>query len=266
MNAIEVVKLCFSYQKDTPIIKDVSFTIKQGEYIVIVGGNGSGKSTLAKLLTGINKPQSGDVIIDGVKMVDKYVNPVSIVFQNPDNQFIATTVEEDIAFGLENQCMEMAKMQEKVREFAEKVHMLEYLSFEPSHLSGGQKQRVALAGVLVLDNDILILDEATSMLDPKGRNEVNQLIDELKSDNPKLTVLSITHDMNTILSADRLMVMKQGEILCFDKPEIVFKQKDPYIEEFFPLIYKIKNLLNNQGCAIKAMDQKGIISEICRLK
>lgn len=266
MKAIVVKNLCFQYNNEEPLIDNLSFEIEQGDYVVIVGKNGSGKSTLAKLLTGIIKPTSGEIYINEEKVENKYVNPVSIVFQNPDNQFVATTVEEDIAFGLENKCVDRQTMERKVIEFAKKVHMEKFLKTEPSHLSGGQKQRVALAGVLVLDNEILILDEATSMLDPKGRNEVNALIEELRETNPKLTVISITHDMNQTSLCNKLMVLKNGALVAYDEPRNIFKSDDEYLQHFMPFINKVKIKLNESGFDIKSENFDGIIEELCQLK
>ncbi len=266
MKAIEVKNLTFFYQKDSPLIDGLSFSINKGDYVVILGNNGSCKSTIAKLLTGIVKPISGEIYINGNKVTDNYVNPVSIVFQNPDNQFVASTVEEDIAFGLENKCVERSIMQEKVLEFAKKVHMEKYLSFEPSNLSGGQKQRVALAGVLVLDNDILILDEATSMLDPKGRNEVNSLIAELRKDNKDLTVISITHDVNTIFDGNQVIIFNNGNIAAQGVPSEVFESDDEYINSFLPFNLKFKKKLNLEGYKISSNDIEGICEELCQSK
>lgn len=268
MDAIEVKHLSFSYTKDNVVFDDISFSIHKGEYIIILGNNGSGKSTLAKLLTGILKAKGGEIYINGEKVDEKdYINNVSIVFQNPDNQFIASTVEEDIAFGLENKRTPKEKMQELVKEYAYKVHMSDYLSSEPSKLSGGQKQRVAIAGALVLGNDILILDEATSMLDPRGKEEILGLINELRKQNKDLTVISITHHINEIYLADRVMILEKGKIKSFDNPHKVFSNvNDEYLESYLPFFLNFKKALLDEGISIKSDDLEGICKELCQLK
>lgn len=267
MSAIEVKNLSFSYHsKHKKAVDSVSFKIEQGEHVVILGNNGSGKSTLAKLLIGILKPSEGEIYIKD-KLMDKnnYINNVSIVFQNPDNQFIATTVEEDIAFGLENKCIEREKMQLLVREYADKVHMSDCLKSEPSKLSGGQKQRVAIAGALVLGNDVLILDEATSMLDPKGKRDILNLIQEIKQEKPELTVISITHHVNEILSADKVMILDEGKLLYFDHPNVVFNDVNKQeITSFLPFILQFKKKMIEAGISLKNDDLEGICKELCQ--
>lgn len=266
MHAVEFKNIKYGYNKDNLLFDDLSFYIEQGEYIIILGNNGSGKSTLAKLITGIIKPISGDIYIKDKKVSEKdYVNNVSIVFQNPDNQFIATTVEEDIAFGLENKNIAREEMAKLVSEYARKVNMLDYLKSEPSKLSGGQKQRVAIAGALVLGNDILILDEATSMLDPQGKKEILDLINELRKQNPKLTVISITHHINEISFADRVMILKEGEVISFDKPSEVFKDIDnKELENFLPFELQLKKRLQKENIKVKSNNLQEICEELCR--
>lgn len=266
MHAVEFKNIKYGYNKDNLLFDDLSFSIEQGEYIIILGNNGSGKSTLAKLITGIIKPISGDIYIKDKKVSEKdYVNNVSIVFQNPDNQFIATTVEEDIAFGLENKNIAREEMAKLVSEYARKVNMLDYLKSEPSKLSGGQKQRVAIAGALVLGNDILILDEATSMLDPQGKKEILDLINELRKQNPKLTVISITHHINEISFADRVMILKEGKVISFDKPSEVFKDIDnKELESFLPFELQLKKRLQKENIKVKSNNLQEICEELCR--
>ncbi|AIM24409.1 energy-coupling factor ABC transporter ATP-binding protein [Melissococcus plutonius] len=227
---IELKNISFSYQpEDTPILKNISFSIKKGEWIAIVGHNGSGKSTLAKTINGLLLPDEGDVIIDGNKLNEANIweirQKVGMVFQNPDNQFVGATVEDDIAFGLENQGIPRDEMVLRVKNALEKVRMTEFVTREPAHLSGGQKQRVAIAGIVALRPAIIILDEATSMLDPEGREEVIATIRAIKEKN-NLTVISITHDISEATHADRILVMKQGELIKVDTPKQIFANED----------------------------------------
>lgn len=227
---IELKNISFSYQpEDTPILKNISFSIKKGEWIAIVGHNGSGKSTLAKTINGLLLPDEGDVIIDGNKLNEANIweirQKVGMVFQNPDNQFVGATVEDDIAFGLENQGIPRDEMVLRVKNALEKVRMTEFVTREPAHLSGGQKQRVAIAGIVALRPAIIILDEATSMLDPEGREEVIATIRAIKEEN-NLTVISITHDISEATHADRILVMKQGELIKVDTPKQIFANED----------------------------------------
>lgn len=227
---IELKNISFSYQpEDTPILKNISFSIKKGEWIAIVGHNGSGKSTLAKTINGLLLPDEGDVIIDGNKLNEANIweirQKVGMVFQNPDNQFVGATVEDDIAFGLENQGIPRDEMVLRVKDALEKVRMTEFVTREPAHLSGGQKQRVAIAGIVALRPAIIILDEATSMLDPEGREEVIATIRAIKEEN-NLTVISITHDISEATHADRILVMKQGELIKVDTPKQIFANED----------------------------------------
>ena len=199
---IEINQIEFSYQEEaTPALKDVSFSINKGEWIAIVGHNGSGKSTLAKTINGLHLPQKGTVAVGGMQLSEESVwdirRMVGMVFQNPDNQFVGATVEDDVAFGLENQGIERSEMQHRVQDALEKVKMQEFATREPARLSGGQKQRVAIAGVVALRPDIIILDEATSMLDPEGRDDVISTIHKIKEESD-LTVISITHDIDAV--------------------------------------------------------------------
>lgn len=229
---IEVKNLSFTYeetQKPIYTLKDVSFNVLDHEWVSIIGHNGSGKSTLAKLLSGLIFSQKGEILIDGIEVNDqneeKYRKKIGIVFQNPDNQFVGFNVKYDIAFGLENHQIEREKMIELIDEYTKKVGMNEYLSREPQTLSGGQKQRVAIAGILALDCDIIILDEATSMLDPSGTNEIIELIKELHTKYNK-TIITITHDLNFAKLSDRIIVLRNGSIIKEGTPDEVFKERD----------------------------------------
>ena len=230
-NIIEVKNLSYRYdhQSEDYILKDVSFHVKQGEWLSIVGHNGSGKSTTVRLIDGLLEAESGDIIISGDKLTADNVwekrRQIGMVFQNPDNQFVGATVEDDVAFGLENQGMDYPMMVKRVHEALELVGMQNFKEREPARLSGGQKQRVAIAGVVALQPDIIILDEATSMLDPEGRLELIRTVKEIKDKN-HLTVISITHDLDEISLSDRVLVMKNGQVESTATPRELFSRPD----------------------------------------
>ena len=235
-SAVRLEHLSYSYKNDDNIneedltINDVNFDIYEGEYVALIGHNGSGKSTLAKLIIGLYVQLKGQIYIFDQEMNDDNVyelrRNLGIIFQNPDNQFIGSTVRDDIAFGLENDCIDTDTMKVLVDEFAEKVGMKEYLDKEPSNLSGGQKQRVAIAGALARKPKILIMDEATAMLDPKGRRDIRNLIKKMKDENPGLTIISITHDIDEAYQADKVIVLNKGKVFLSGTPEEVFEQSD----------------------------------------
>lgn len=226
---IRVNDLDYSYSQQDHALKGISFEVKDQEWLSILGHNGSGKSTISKLLVGILVPQKGSIYYDDIelteKTVDKIRNRAGIVFQNPDNQFVGVNVKYDIAFGLENRCVPRSEMQKLIVEYATKVGMQDYLLREPQTLSGGQKQRVAIAGILALNTDVIILDEATSMLDPQGTREIIALIKELKEKYHK-TIITITHDLDLARLSDRIIVMKEGNIIADDVPGKIFEQSD----------------------------------------
>lgn len=230
-NIIEVKNLSYRYdhKSEDYILKDVSFHVKQGEWLSIVGHNGSGKSTTVRLIDGLLEAESGDIIISGDKLTADNVwekrRQIGMVFQNPDNQFVGATVEDDVAFGLENQGMDYPMMVKRVHEALELVGMQNFKDREPARLSGGQKQRVAIAGVVALQPDIIILDEATSMLDPEGRLELIRTVKEIKDKN-HLTVISITHDLDEISLSDRVLVMKNGQVESTATPRELFSRPD----------------------------------------
>ena len=230
-NIIEVKNLSYRYdhKSEDYILKDVSFHVKQGEWLSIVGHNGSGKSTTVRLIDGLLEAKSGDIIISGDKLTSDNVwekrRQIGMVFQNPDNQFVGATVEDDVAFGLENQGMDYSMMVKRVHEALELVGMQNFKEREPARLSGGQKQRVAIAGVVALQPDIIILDEATSMLDPEGRLELIRTVKEIKDKN-HLTVISITHDLDEISLSDRVLVMKNGQVESTATPRELFSRPD----------------------------------------
>lgn|SRR5690625_269206 len=226
---IDIKNVSFKYNKKTEALKDVSLNIKKGKWISIIGHNGSGKSTLAKLLIGLLKADSGQIYIDNILLEDETVNEVrkkiGIVFQNPDNQFVGVTVKYDIAFGLENQNLSSKEIKEKVNEYANYVGMSDYLDKEPHLLSGGQKQRVAIAGALAMNQDVIILDEATSMLDPKGTKDIVDLIKRVNKEKKK-TVITITHDLSLANMSDYIFVLKDGEKILEGEPKDVFKEEE----------------------------------------
>lgn len=251
---IELGKINYKYQPDDPrpALKDISFTIKQGEWIAIIGHNGSGKSTLAKTINGLLLPESGIVKVGNQTLNEENIwsirRMVGMVFQNPDNQFVGSTVEDDVAFGLENQGIPREEMVIRVQDALEKVRMIDFAKREPARLSGGQKQRVAIAGVVALRPDIIILDEATSMLDPEGREEVISTIKKIK-DESNLTVISITHDIEEAANANRILVMKQGELVNEGTPEQIFSAGPELINLGLDLPFpeKLKSALKQRG-------------------
>ena len=271
MGIIDVDKLTFSYDEKTDAVHEVSFSIEKGQYCTIVGHNGSGKSTVAKLLTGLLEKKSGSIVIDGLELnienLRKIRNKIGIVFQNPDNQFIGSTVRDDIAFGLENHCVEQVEMDPIIEEFSNRVGMHDYLNSEPTRLSGGQKQRVAIAGVLAMHPDIIIFDEATSMLDPQGKDEIKKVIMDLHKER-NLTILSITHDIDEVTTSDYVLVMDEGQIILKGTPEEVFKKEEKLKETQFDLPYSMKlaKELDKLGVHIKdRMTMEGMVDELCQL-
>ncbi len=230
-NIIEVQHLKYKYDNhvDDYILKDVTFHVKQGEWLSIVGHNGSGKSTTIRLIDGLLEAESGEIIIDGDELTLENVwekrRHIGMVFQNPDNQFVGATVEDDVAFGLENQGMDYQTMFDRVQEALDIVGMQDFKEREPARLSGGQKQRVAIAGVVALRPDIIILDEATSMLDPEGRLELIQTVKKIK-DRHGMTVISITHDLDEVALSDRVLVMKEGQVESISTPSELFSRVD----------------------------------------
>lgn len=268
---IDVQHLSFGYDEDTLTIDDISFSIEKGSYTTILGHNGSGKSTIAKLLMGLLEKKSGEIVIGGIPLTEETLNQVrsqiGIVFQNPDNQFIGATVRDDIAFGLENNCVDPALMDDIINEYAKKVNMYEFLDHEPTKLSGGQKQRVAIAGILSMSPSIIILDEATSMLDPKGRNEINALVHQLNKDK-NMTIVSITHDIEEAALSDYVILLSDGHIVDEGRPEEVLMKKEE-IESLaldIPFAYKISHGLQKMGISIaEEIDREKLVNELCRL-
>ncbi len=269
MNKIEVKNLCFAYNKDSDmVINHISFRVKEGSYVSIIGHNGSGKSTLARLLIGLLAPSDGEIYVADQLVTSKNIKSIrqkiGLVFQNPDNQFIGATVEDDIAFGLENRRIPRKEMQDIINKYAERVGMIEYLQKEPSRLSGGQKQRVAIAGALSLEPEILILDEATSMLDPKGKKDIRDLISEMKKLNPSLTILSITHDVEEAILSDEVLVLSKGGIAFKGKPEEVFSNRNALqsLKLGMPFVLDLKDRLKQEGIDIQCDNDINDIAEV----
>ncbi len=231
---IKVENVCFSYKNDNgediPVLNNISFEIKKGEFAVILGHNGSGKSTLAKLLNLILSPKSGKIYINGMDITSDDLTDdevysvrqrIGMVFQNPDNQLVSSVVEEDVAFGPENLGVSPEEIRQRVDSALDTVGMTEFARHSPSQLSGGQKQRVAIAGIIAMLPDCIVFDEATSMLDPSGRRDVMRAIERLNKEKG-ITIIHITHNMNEAINADRVIVVNDGSICMNDKPKAVF--------------------------------------------
>ncbi|MBK0037557.1 MULTISPECIES: energy-coupling factor ABC transporter ATP-binding protein [unclassified Enterococcus] len=242
-------------EEERAALNNVSFSINKGEWVALIGHNGSGKSTLAKTINGLILPQEGSVSVGELPLNEENIwnirKMVGMVFQNPDNQFVGSTVEDDVAFGLENQGIPREEMLVRVKDALEQVRMSEFATREPARLSGGQKQRVAIAGVVALRPDIIILDEATSMLDPEGREEVIATIKKIKEKN-NLTVLSITHDIDEAANANRVLVMRQGELVREGAPAEIFSAGPELIELGLDLPFpeKLKAALKQRGITV----------------
>lgn len=281
--AIRFSHVYFSYEQNKDVVEaskctinDVSFTINKGEYVALIGHNGSGKSTIAKIIVGILEAftdgnENDGVYIDGIKMTENNYQSlqkkIGMVFQNPDNQFIGSTVQDDIAFSLENVAMPYDQMKVLVEEYSKKVGMYEYLSREPSSLSGGQKQRVAIAGTLVRHPEILVLDEATSMLDPQGRNDIRTLIRNMKKENPDLTIISITHDIEEAYQSDRVIVINKGKVVKEGTADDVFSDEVlmKKIDLTIPFYKQLKNELEKYGIDINGVDNiDELVDRLCR--
>ena len=250
---IDVKNLSFRYKESQEYydVKDITFHVKRGEWLSIVGHNGSGKSTTVRLIDGLLEAESGEIVIDGQRLTEENVwnirRQIGMVFQNPDNQFVGATVEDDVAFGLENQGLSRQEMKKRVEEALDLVGMLDFKKREPARLSGGQKQRVAIASVVALRPAILILDEATSMLDPEGRRELIETVKGIRKDYD-MTVISITHDLEEVAMSDRVLVMKRGEIESTSSPRELFSRNDlDQIGLDDPFANQLKHSLSQNG-------------------
>lgn len=272
---IETKDLYFRYEENAEwVIQNLNLSVYEGEWLAVVGHNGSGKSTLAKLLNGLLLPDEGSVSVEGFSTEDdesiwEVRRRVGLVFQNPDNQFVGSTVRDDIAFGMENRGVPREDMLHRIDEAVRKVNMADFLMTEPHRLSGGQKQRVAIAGILAVRPSIVILDEATSMLDPKGRSEVLETIRQLHTDEG-VTVISITHDLSEVLLSDRICVMNQGEIVNSGSPREVF-QYDEELKRIgldLPFSVKLRRKLAAEGISLseEAVTEEELVEELWTLR
>ena len=265
---IELENIHYRYHEDDAreALAGVSLEIRRGEWLAIIGHNGSGKSTLAKVMNGLIEANTGSVVVNGKVLTEETVfearRTVGMVFQNPDNQFVGTTVEDDIAFGLENIGLPREEMLGRVTRVLDMVKMSEFRTKEPARLSGGQKQRVAIAGVTALEPEVIILDEATSMLDPKGRLEVISTIQKLHKEK-KITVISITHDLDEAAQADRVVLMEQGQIQQIGTPKEIFKLGSKLVEKGLdvPFAEKLIEALRERGMNVpeEYLDEEGLV-------
>ena len=265
---ISIKNIHFHYHNDDKreALSDVSIDVYPGEWLAIIGHNGSGKSTLAKMMNGLLEPNEGTIYIDGQLLTEETVyearRKVGMVFQNPDNQFVGTTVEDDIAFGLENIGMPREEMIQKINSSLEMVRMTPFKDKEPARLSGGQKQRVAIAGMIALAPKVVILDEATSMLDPQGRFEVISTIQKLHKEKG-ITVISITHDLEEAASADRVLLMEGGKVNRIGTPSDIFEMGTALVEKGLdvPFSEKLKAVLKEKGLNVpnEYLDEEGLV-------
>jgi energy-coupling factor transport system ATP-binding protein len=269
---INVNDVYFRYpDQEAYALEGISLHVEQGEWLAIVGHNGSGKSTLAKMLNGLHFPEKGDVTVDGLELNEETIwdirSKIGMVFQNPDNQFVGATVEDDVAFGLENHGVAYEAMVERVSGALKRVHMEDFLDQEPHHLSGGQKQRVAIAGVVALQPDIIILDESTSMLDPKGKKEVLETVRILK-EKENLTVISITHDLEEAAKADRIIVLNRGKVYKEGTPREIFLLEDELKKLGLdsPFMIKLSGALKNAGISLSDtyFTEEELVNELCK--
>lgn len=273
MSLISVKGVTFGYEENAPVIKDLSLEIEEGKYIAIIGHNGSGKSTLAKLLNGLLKVDKGDIIVDGLSVLEKQNlfeirKRVGVVFQNPDNQLIASIVEDEVAFGVENIGVKREEMEKRIEFALSSVGMSEFRKSTPSRLSGGQKQRIAIAGVLALMPKVIVLDESTAMLDPKGRKEVLEVVKKLNKEQ-NITVIAITHYMEETVFADEIIVLDKGKIALKGTPKEIFSEKQK-IKELgleLPPVTALAEKLKNAGLNINEslLTVEELEAELCKL-
>ena len=274
MSILSAENVSFSYDKKNEAINDLSISVEKGEYVAVLGRNGSGKSTLAKLFNALLLPDSGKITVCGFSSADKKSlfeirKRVGVVFQNPDNQLVASIVEDDIAFGPENLGVDRKEIGKRIDFALRSVGMEEFKNASPERLSGGQKQRIAIAGVLALKPEILILDEATSMLDPKGREEVLKTVEKLNKEQG-VTVIAITHYMEEALLADRVIVLSNGELAENGDPKEIFSDRESVEKNGLelPLAAKIADELIKKGVPIKKgiLTKEELAEELCGLK
>lgn len=263
----------FSYDKKQKVLKNVSLSVEKGEYVAVIGHNGSGKSTLAKLFNGLLLPDKGSVTVDGFSSSDnkslfEIRKRVGVVFQNPDNQQVASIVEDDVAFGPENIGLNREEIGKRIDFALSAVGMEEFRKASPARLSGGQKQRIAIAGVLALRPDVIILDESTAMLDPKGRKEVLSVVDRLNKEH-NVTVINITHYMDEVVHARKAVVIDNGEIVMQGTPQEIFSQRQKLVDMGLeiPLAARIAEKLRINGIKLPdgILTEQELAEELCRL-
>lgn len=273
-NIIEIKNVSFRYDdENSSVLHKVSLEIKKGEFLCILGHNGCGKSTLAKLINGLITPNEGTVLVKGMdtkqeENLIKIRSTAGMVFQNPDNQMVATIVEEDVAFGPENLGVPQEELRSRVDNALKEVNMLQFKDSSPHRLSGGQKQRIAIAGVIAMEPEIIIMDESTSMLDPKGRREVLETVHRLNKEKG-ITVVFITHFMEETVNADRIIVMGDGVIKMEGTPREIFDREDQIkaLTLEVPPVTKIAQQLNDRGLSVSrsVLTFEEILEELCQL-
>lgn len=274
-NIVKLNNVSYTYpDMSVSALNDVSFSISEGSWTALIGHNGSGKSTLAKIIDGLIMPSDNksSVSINGISMNTQTVwdirDQIGVVFQNPDNQFVGATVEDDIAFGLENRNIPRDKMDKIIENVLVEVKMSKYRKKEPQTLSGGQKQRVAIAGILAINPKIIILDEATSMLDPEGRTQILSIIQNLQK-TQGLTVISITHDVDEVMLADQVIVLDNGKVIAQDVPSKIFNNNH-LIQKTrigLPFVYQLRNALKQKGIEVPddVNTKEKMVDYLCQL-
>lgn len=270
---IEFKDVSFRYGEDKPwVLEDLSFTVAKKEWVAIIGHNGSGKSTIAKLINGLIFPEKGEIWIDGVLITEVTIwdirEKIGMVFQNPDNQFVGTSVQDDVAFGMENRGFPREKMLARIEKTLRDVGMTKYLLIEPHRLSGGQKQRVAIASVLAISPQVLILDEATAMLDPKGRKEIMETVQTVR-ELEDISLISITHDLTEVTDADRVIVMNDGAIWKEGTPREIFKVRKALQEIGLdvPFTIILAEFIKQEGLILQTepLDHEELLTELWTL-
>ncbi|AGK99191.1 energy-coupling factor transporter ATPase [Clostridium pasteurianum] len=278
-NMVECKNVSYKYENNEDktfnlALDDININVPKGEFLVILGRNGSGKSTFAKHINALMIPTTGNVIVDGLDTLDEnnvwtIRNKAGMVFQNPDNQLVATIVEEDVAFGPENLGVESSEIRKRVDDSLKEVDMYDYRKHAPHLLSGGQKQRVAIAGTLAMKPECIIFDESTAMLDPLGRSEVINTIENLNN-NSNMTIILITHYMEEAIGADRIIVMDEGKVINQGSPREVFKEVEimKQIGLDVPQMVELAYELRKSGIDIKSdiLTIDEMVNELCRLK
>ncbi|MGN7471735.1 energy-coupling factor transporter ATPase [Brevibacillus sp. SAFN-007a] len=275
-NLLVLQDVSYTYDDESgsrvPVLKDVDLTIPKGSFVSVLGHNGSGKSTMTKLMNALLLPEGGKIFVCGMdtsreEMIWEIRRHVGMVFQNPDNQIVGATVEDDVAFGLENMGVAPEKMRQRIDEALASVGMESYLLAQPHRLSGGQKQRVAIAGIMAMRPSVIILDEATAMLDPQGRQEVMQLVRRLNRDEG-ITIINITHFPEEAVYSDKVVVMNAGEVLMEGPPGDVFNQVERLkgVGLDVPFAVRLRHMLASKGIDLPfVLHQEELVEHVCRL-